>query len=723
MLSLGVGHWLPLLLDIALKSALVSALALAALVALRRAPAATRHLALLAGLGVLLGLPALMLLLPRQALPRPAPAMPALVSAAPPAPPAPMEQASDLPADAAPPASAAALPPPAPLPPSPAAPAPPPFEPAWLALGWLLGALTCAGRVLAAQMRVWRLTRRCPPLPLTAPEATGFAALKNGPAGTPPMVWGWPRATLLLPPESAAWPQDRLRAVLLHEAAHVRRRDWLTQTLTQAACALYWFNPLVWLLAARLHSEAERAADDAVLLAGVPPADYASDLLAVARALSANGRQRRASMAAVTMARRSPVRGRLEAILDANRPRHRLTRRSALFAFAVALIVAAPLAALRPAARADEAPAGQTAPAPGVPTEADVAKVERHLRELKQARAEYTAAHPNTLTAAQIAVVDRLLELLPLMYASKKFDADQTAQYHSARAEAKKPHNKQERQAIWQTIFGYEKSQRDPLLAKQDRARDRRFTHLQEGVNRLPAEQVARETKMYATDKAVAVDETQIEVMRTENALGYSLYVNVPEEANSGFGMERRGWMSRADWVHVVLLERKMGQRKRLSEADIASLVAILRERPKAPSVAPVVVMTVLHSLTNASPPQRREIREAVTPFLTSRSKWDRISAQRVLRMLGASAATPPPAPKAPAAPPPHTQPIQQADQTGVPPMTPRITLKPMLLKVAAFTAQAAGLTPPAPTGTTLLPSRFIWPGWAAPKRSRPGAP
>ena len=741
MLSLGVGHWLPLLLDIALKSALVSALALAALAALRRAPAATRHLALLAGLGVLLGLPALMALLPRQALPLTAGVSggftgsvtestglnPRSLKVQAPAFAGEDFKNTPLPAQAgsrfteargfspvepvAEPVTTQSLPAPA-----------PPVRPAWLALAWLLGALACAGRTLAAQARVWRLTRRCPSLPLTAPEAAG-ATLKGGPAGTPPMVWGWPRATLLLPPEAAVWPATRLRAVLLHEAAHVQRQDWLTQTLTQAACALYWFNPLVWLLAAQLHCEAERAADDAVLLAGVPPADYAQDLLAVARALSANGRQGGASFAAVPMARRSPVRGRLEAILDANRPRHRLTRRSALFAFAVALIVAAPLAALRPAARADEAPAGQTAPAPGVPTEADVAKVERHLRELKQARAEYTAAHPNTLTAAQIAVVDRLLELLPLMYASKKFDADQTAQYHSARAEAKKPHNKQERQAIWQTIFGYEKSQRDPLLAKQDRARDRRFTHLQEGVNRLPAEQVARETKMYATDKAVAVDETQIEVMRTENALGYSLYVNVPEEANSGFGMERRGWMSRADWVHVVLLERKMGQRKRLSEADIASLVAILRERPKAPSVAPVVVMTVLHSLTNASPPQRREIREAVTPFLTSRSKWDRISAQRVLRMLGASAATPPPAPKAPAAPPPHTQPIQQADQTGVPPMTPRITLKPMLLKVAAFTALAAGLTPPAPTGTTLLPSRFIWPGWAAPKRSRPGAP
>ena len=62
-----------------------------------------------------------------------------------------------------------------------------------------------------------------------------------------------------------------------------------------AACALYWFNPLVWLLAARLGVEAERACDDAVLLAGVPPTEYADSLLAVARSLSMGGAAHRAS--------------------------------------------------------------------------------------------------------------------------------------------------------------------------------------------------------------------------------------------------------------------------------------------------------------------------------------------------------------------------------------------------------------------------------------------
>jgi|GEM_PF-6191932 len=255
MLSLGVGHWLPLLLDIALKSALVSALALAALAALRRAPAATRHLALLAGLGVLLGLPALMALLPRQALPLTAGVSggftgsvtestglnPRSLKVQAPAFAGEDFKNTPLPAQAgsrfteargfspvepvAEPVTTQSLPAPT-----------PPVRPAWLALAWLLGALACAGRTLAAQARVWRLTRRCPSLPLTAPEAAG-ATLKGGPAGTPPMVWDWPRATLLLPPEAAVWPATRLRAVLLHEAAHVQRQDWLTQTLTQAARA------------------------------------------------------------------------------------------------------------------------------------------------------------------------------------------------------------------------------------------------------------------------------------------------------------------------------------------------------------------------------------------------------------------------------------------------------------------------------------------------------
>lgn len=436
LLTANAERALPLLQDVAVKGLLVSAAALAALLGLRRASAATRHLVLLAGLGILLGLPVLMALLPRQEIPRLVPAPRAVSAAAPAAVPLPT-----LPEPAAPPVSdAAAAPVPAmPLPaassasetpavPLDAAPVPiavrpflptppaetpapapaPPIRPGWLVLGWLVGVLACAARMLAAQARVWRLTRRCPPLPASLLPSAGlgtarFAALLTGPSGTPPMVWGWPRAALLLPPEAADWPSARQRAVVLHELAHVRRQDWLTQTLAQITCALYWFNPLAWLLAACLGAEAERACDDAVLLAGVPPTDYAQELLAVARHLSAGHAQRRISVGAVTMARRSPVRERLEAILDTRRVRRRVTRRSAALALAAALAVAAPLAVLRPAARADEGRAGQAAPSPGVPTEADIAQARRRLQDMEKARADYTAAHPNTLSRMQTA--------------------------------------------------------------------------------------------------------------------------------------------------------------------------------------------------------------------------------------------------------------------------------------------------------------------------------
>jgi len=726
VLNAGLGHWLPLFVDVALKSLLVSAAALAALPALRRAPAATRHLALLAGLGVLLGLPALMALLPRQALPRPAPVVRAVVNTAPPPTlPAPMEEAPHVPTSAGPIAPAAALPLPAPLPPSPVpAPAPMPVRPAWLVAAWLLGVLACAGRMLAAQARAWRLTRRCPRLPLAAPESASFFALKNGPAGTPPMVWGWPRPTLLLPPESASWPAARLRAVLLHEAAHVRRQDWLTQTLTQAACALYWFNPLVWLLAARLQSEAERAADDAVLLAGVPPADYAQDLHAVARALSTNGRQRRASFAAVTMARRSQVRGRLEAILDARRPRRRLTRCSAALAFAAALAVAAPLAALRPAARADEAPAGQDAPTPGVPTEADLARVQRHLQSLQEARAEYGTAHPNTLTAAQIALVGRLLEASEDKRGQEEFDAFEATQNKQLRAEAKKPHTKEEREQIWGPIFSYEHT--SPIVTKRRHIADLGFAQLKREVASLPTYQRRREGRIHAFDGQVALDKTQLEMMQMERAEGYPLHISqgdIATLARMGLQIEERSEGSRADWVLTDFLNSKLNQVKHLDDRDIDALTTLLREPSTTPNVAPMIAVSLFRKMRDkgmrAVPPsQQQQVREALTVFLTSHVKppaLDKLEhkfAGEVLHLYGGSAPTPPPAQKAQAAPAAPRQTTLQTAQTGVSSMTPRLTLKPLLLRMAAFTALAAGLTapaahaaPPAPKPTAPAPA------------------
>jgi hypothetical protein len=114
-----------------------------------------------------------------------------------------------------------------------------------------------------------------------------------------------------------AWTDERRHAVLLHELAHVHRGDCRVQALAQAACALYWFNPLVWKAAAALRAERERACDDEVLRHGARASSYATHLLEIARDLAPGIRP----TAALAMARRAELEGRLLAVLADGRPR------------------------------------------------------------------------------------------------------------------------------------------------------------------------------------------------------------------------------------------------------------------------------------------------------------------------------------------------------------------------------------------------------------------
>ena len=82
------------------------------------------------------------------------------------------------------------------------------------------------------------------------------------------------------------WPEEQRDVVIRHERAHIERRDWLWQAFAQVMTAIFWFHPLVWLAAAQMRQEAEHAADDATLAAGVQAPDYADRLMAVARQLS-----------------------------------------------------------------------------------------------------------------------------------------------------------------------------------------------------------------------------------------------------------------------------------------------------------------------------------------------------------------------------------------------------------------------------------------------------
>src|SRR6266481_5233156 len=129
-------------------------------------------------------------------------------------------------------------------------------------------------------------------------------------------------------------------AALLHELAHVARRDVLTLAMAEFSVAMYWFHPLAWWAASRMRQERERACDDRVLAAGVGASGYAADLLEVARG-------RHAPQCTPAMARASSLEARLRAILDPSVRRRAVSARGAAVALAVALVAMLPLASLR----------------------------------------------------------------------------------------------------------------------------------------------------------------------------------------------------------------------------------------------------------------------------------------------------------------------------------------------------------------------------------------
>jgi beta-lactamase regulating signal transducer with metallopeptidase domain len=167
----------------------------------------------------------------------------------------------------------------------------------------------------------------------------GVAACLSPQRGTP-MTWGVLRTRLLLPSEASNWELRRLRAVLLHELAHVKRYDTFTHVFAQLVLANFWFHPLVWLAARRLHVECEFACDDHVLKSGVKASDYAEILLGILV-------PRSVPHAALAMTGQCDLESRLRAILDEKVDRRSITRCLVITASIVAFLATAAVASLQ----------------------------------------------------------------------------------------------------------------------------------------------------------------------------------------------------------------------------------------------------------------------------------------------------------------------------------------------------------------------------------------
>lgn len=327
------------LTDSALKSIAVIIVAIGIATLLRRASAATRHTVWLSAMAALLTLPLLSNSLPRwQVLPATLAWETPTTPATTPTSLAPELARSQLPASPHSPPTYPAL--------SPAETAPakiaeatspsPPSGPtvSWVILGWGLGVAFLLLRLVRAH---WSLRRQASALRESQNEELNglFSALKSTLAVTDtvrlligreqemPKTFGYLRPCVILPNDSKAWDRSQLRAVLAHELGHIKRRDPLAQLLVQITCALYWFNPLVWLGARLMESERERACDDLVLNNGFKASDYAKHLLDVVTACDSS---RFEACASVGMARPSRLEGRVVSILDNGVNRRSITR-------------------------------------------------------------------------------------------------------------------------------------------------------------------------------------------------------------------------------------------------------------------------------------------------------------------------------------------------------------------------------------------------------------
>lgn len=154
---------------------------------------------------------------------------------------------------------------------------------------WLLGALLASLRLLAD----WRLLRRAlregrepPPALLAIMHSqmrllgiTRKVRLRLTARISAPGVYGLLRPVILLPTALAlGLPRDQVETLILHELAHIRRADLVSNVLILVARTLLYFHPVVHLVCRELERTRETLCDDLVVGLKVDPIKYARAL-------------------------------------------------------------------------------------------------------------------------------------------------------------------------------------------------------------------------------------------------------------------------------------------------------------------------------------------------------------------------------------------------------------------------------------------------------------
>ncbi len=148
-----------------------------------------------------------------------------------------------------------------------------------------------------------------------------------------PAIFGVTRPWLLIPETVLkSMGHENLRFVILHELAHLRRKDIIINWIALVLQIIHWFNPLVWLAFRKMRADREMACDEAVLmhLEQKEAMQYGHTLLDMVEIFS--GRVRYAGIAGI-LEEKSQIKTRIQRISQFDR------RHTKLPALAIILVV------------------------------------------------------------------------------------------------------------------------------------------------------------------------------------------------------------------------------------------------------------------------------------------------------------------------------------------------------------------------------------------------
>ena len=224
----------------------------------------------------------------------------------------------------------------------------------WLVAFWISGSVVLLGLEFVRLVRLGRRVRVAGPADRAVTNRVAELsaqlgvrnrlAVKELHGSSSPVVWCFGRPVLLWPADLPADATDAcIDGLIVHELAHIKRRDHFVGWIELVAGVVWWWNPLFWFVRSALREQAELACD-AWVISALPNGRraYAESLLTLSSIAGPSSMSK--SMAAVIGVRASSRRvleRRLVMIMKGRAP----LRLPSVGVFTLAVVAAATLPA------------------------------------------------------------------------------------------------------------------------------------------------------------------------------------------------------------------------------------------------------------------------------------------------------------------------------------------------------------------------------------------